>query len=87
MFVKIIVFIVAFIAGLAILKYQEPIVRTFGKSYYAERYLGMGGTYTMWKLIAIAVILVAFAYMMGWLELGNWSNLPIDEIKTNEQIQ
>ena len=86
MFIKILVFIIMFAVGLVIMKYNEPLVRTFGKSYYAEKYLGMGGTYTMWKLIGIAIILVGFAYMLGLIEFGNW-NTNIDETKTGEKIE
>ncbi len=86
MFIKILVFLVAFAIGLAIMKYNEPIVRTFGKSSFAEKYLGMGGTYSMWKLIGLAIILVGFAYLLGLIEFGNWG-LNIDQTKTGEQVE
>ncbi len=76
---KFLIFLSMFVIGLAILKYTEPLVRTFGKSVWAEQHLGGGGSYTMWKLIAIGVILVGFLYLMGVIEFGNWGNTGLDD--------
>ncbi len=65
--VKILVFLVAAAIGILILKYTEPIVRTVGKMGWAEEHLGLGGTYTMWKIIGIVVILGGLVYVtIGW---------------------
>ena len=56
--------------GLAMLKWAEPITRNFGSSDLAERYLGGGGTYTMWKLIGIIFIVAAFFILTGMVKLG-----------------
>ncbi len=56
--------------GLAMLKWSEPLVRTFGVSTLAERYLGQGGTYTMWKLVGILFIVVAFLVLTGAFTFG-----------------
>ena len=56
--------------AIAILKYTEVIVRNVGKSNLAERYLGLGGTYTMWKLIAIILIVASFFVLTGQLTFG-----------------
>lgn len=53
---KFLIFLVCVGAALMILKYTEPLVRMIGKMDWAERYLGSGGTYTMWKLIAVLII-------------------------------
>lgn len=84
MFERIIVFLIAFGVGVIILKYTEPIVRTVGKSVFAEKYLGMGGTYNMWKIIAIVVMVVGFLFLIGAISLGNWGNLGLD---TENQIE
>jgi hypothetical protein len=81
---KFIIFMTLFLVGLAILKYTEPIVRTVGKSVWAETHLGSGGSYNMWKLIAIGVILVGFLYLMGVIDFGNWDNLGIDDSAKSE---
>ncbi|OGD56507.1 hypothetical protein A2V71_02390 [Candidatus Berkelbacteria bacterium RBG_13_40_8] len=64
-FVKILVLIAAIFAGILIIKYRERIVRIFGKAEWAEKYLGMGGTYTMWILIALFFIVLALIWLMG----------------------
>lgn len=55
-------FILAVVIAILIMKYTDPIVRLIGKNDLAEKYLGMGGTYTMWKLIALAIVLAGLFY-------------------------
>lgn len=64
-FTKFIVFVASIGAAILILKYVEPIVRLVGKNDLAEKYLGMGGTYTMWKIIAIIIPVVALVWWLG----------------------
>lgn len=59
---KFIIFLLSVVVAVLIMKYTDPIVRLVGKSDLAEKYLGMGGTYTMWKLIAVGLVLVALVY-------------------------
>lgn len=69
-FGRVITFIVTLIAGIAIMKNTVPIVRMIGRSGWAERNLGAGGTYTMWTLIGIGIILIGFLYLMGVLDFN-----------------
>ncbi|MDZ7586116.1 MAG: hypothetical protein U0946_00030 [Patescibacteria group bacterium] len=62
-FVKILIFLACTGIAILILKYTEPIVRMVGKMSWAENRLGMGGTYTVWKLIAIALIVGSLIYL------------------------
>jgi hypothetical protein len=62
-FVKILIFLVLTGVAILILKYTEPLVRMIGKMSWAERYLGMGGTYTAWKLIAVLLIVGSLVYL------------------------
>lgn len=62
-FVKILIFLACTGVGILILKYTEPIVRMVGKMDWAENRLGMGGTYTVWKLIAILLIVGSLVYL------------------------
>lgn len=64
-FLKILILILALAGGLSILKYTELLVRTVGKNEWAEKYLGGGGTYTMWKIIGILIIVVAIIYVFS----------------------
>lgn len=62
-FVKILVFLACTGIGILILKYTEPIVRIVGKMSWAENRLGIGGTYTVWKLIAVLLIAGSLVYV------------------------
>ncbi len=60
---KVLIFLVCVFIAILILMYTEPIVRTVGKMDWAENRLGMGGTYTVWKLIAIALIVGSLVFL------------------------
>lgn len=64
---KFVIFLLACGLAVFILKYTEPLVRMIGKNAWAEQYLGGGGTYTMWKLIALGIVIVALFY---WIPPG-----------------
>lgn len=70
MVTRIIVSIILVAVAILILKYTEPIVRNIGKNDLAEKYLGMGGTYNMWKLIAVAMIIIAVLYVTKTINFG-----------------
>lgn len=59
-FGKLVTFVIGFVLGALILKYRERIVYTIGKSNWAEQKFGPGGTYTMWQLIAVGIMVVSF---------------------------
>lgn len=44
------------------------MTRLVGKAAWAERYLGVGGTYTFWKLFGILLIMIGLLMMRfpGW---------------------
>jgi hypothetical protein len=63
--VKILALIVAIILCVLVIKYREPIVRMVGKSELAERYMGPGGTYTMWVLVALLLVVAALVWLVG----------------------
>jgi len=51
-------FLVVF--GFYVTTHSYPMVRLVGRMDYAEKYLGVGGSYTMWKGIGILCIIAAF---------------------------
>ncbi len=68
-FVKILIFIVALGLGLSFLVYAEPLVRTFGKAEWAERrFHTQGGSYLLWKVIGIIIIILGFLFLVGSLD-------------------
>ena len=66
-FTKLIVFVISFPLGLYFIIRAEPLVRLFGKNAWAERVMP-GGSYNMWKLIGIIVIILGFLFLMGSLD-------------------
>jgi hypothetical protein len=64
-FVKILVLIASVFACMAVIKYRLQMVQTFGKAYYAEKYLGNGGSYTMWILIGVLMVFMAAVWLVG----------------------
>ena len=64
-FTRIIIFLIALIIGICLMRYNEWLVRTVGKAEYAERILGSGGTYTMWKILGVIVIILGVIYLLG----------------------
>jgi len=69
-FIRLLIFLILTAIAIFILKYTEPIVRMFGKNDIAEKYLGPGGTYSMWKIIAVILIVVGFLYFVGVISFG-----------------
>jgi hypothetical protein len=68
MILKIIIFVLTLVVGIYFLTKSEYIVRTIGHNATAEKYLGRGGSYLMWKLLGIIVIILGFLYLMGDLD-------------------
>ncbi len=59
-FLRFLIFALGLTAGLLLLKYVGKIVYTLGKSGWAEQKLGTGGTFTLWRFAAVALIVVTF---------------------------
>lgn len=64
-FTRILIFVASFALGLIILRYNKYVVDMAGKSEWAEEKLGSGGTYTVWKLFGIAIMIFGFLWAMG----------------------
>ena len=57
--------IIGIIIGFLIIKYTFPLVGIFGKIAWAEQHLGGAGTYTLYKIIGIVVIVLSMLYMFN----------------------
>ena len=58
------------IISLIVMKYTFKLVQIFGHIPWAEQHLGGGGTYTLYRAVAIVMIILAFLYManaMGFI--------------------
>ncbi len=62
---KILIGVLVIAFSIYVLARTERFVRLIGHSPWAERYLGSGGTYTMWRVGAIIIIILAIVYMFG----------------------
>lgn len=73
MFMKFLLSLLAIAVGALIVIYSEKIFKAFGSIPWADKHLGTeGGSRLFYKLIGIAIILVAFLYMSGTLQdIGN----------------
>jgi hypothetical protein len=67
-FVRIIVFVAALAVGIFFLSYTERIVNFIGHNSWAEKYLGAGGSYTMWRILGVIVMIMGFLYLIGQLD-------------------
>lgn len=54
-------------AGFLVIKYTYQLVSIFGQIGWAETHLrgGMGGTYTLYKISGVVVIVLSMLYMFG----------------------
>ncbi|MCX6807381.1 MAG: hypothetical protein NTZ80_01040 [Patescibacteria group bacterium] len=59
--------IIGIIAGLAILKYRRQVKEMMGDINFAEKYLGMGGTYTIILIIGVLTVIFSIMHMFGGL--------------------
>jgi len=57
---RVIWFLLMISSGAVMMRYNFMIVRTFGHMDWAEKYLGVAGSYTAWKLIGFVLICASF---------------------------
>lgn len=67
-FVKLIFFIILLALGFFFLIKTERIVNFVGHNSMAERYLGSGGSYTMWRGLGVIAIIIGFLLIIGKLD-------------------
>ena len=61
------------VAGILMMKYSFWITQQSGKIDFAEKYLAapLSGTYTWWKIVGLLFIIIALAWMGGYLDFGS----------------
>lgn len=60
---KILILVVGLATGTALIKYNFQLTQIFGHNSLAEQYLGNGGTYTMWRLLGVILIIGTVVYV------------------------
>lgn len=59
--------IIWILMGVGLIKYSFNITNFFGHVPWAENHLGGGGTYSLYKIVGVVVILLSFMYMFNLL--------------------
>jgi hypothetical protein len=59
--------IVGIIVGFLLIRYAIPLTDSFGRIGWAEEHLrgGLAGTYSLYKIVGLAFILLSLLYMFG----------------------
>lgn len=66
---RYIIGIIAIVIGFIIIWKSEWLLQNFGRIDWAEIHLGAdGGTRIFYKLLGLAIIIIAFLYMSGFIE-------------------
>ncbi len=60
--IKFLILLCSVVIGVSFMKYNYQLTQLFGLNSLAERYLGNGGTYSMWKILGVLVIVGAIWY-------------------------
>ncbi len=65
---RIIYSLFGIIIGFLLIRYSIPLTDTMGRFDWAERYLksGLAGTYTMYRLFGLFIIIFSLLYMFGF---------------------
>ncbi|MDP2091270.1 MAG: hypothetical protein Q8K30_06770 [Candidatus Gracilibacteria bacterium] len=75
MIVKLIYSIFFITSGYYIIKYRKVVKSWTGNFYWAEHYLGNGGTYFVLLLIGLGLIFLGVTYPFGVFD-GYQANIP-----------
>jgi len=57
---SVVYFLISFALGITLIKYSKWIVDNTSRIDIAEEFLGVGGSYSFWKIIGILAIMFAF---------------------------
>jgi len=65
MFTRILIFIASLVLGYLGLRYNYWVVKTVGKSQWVENKFGAGMTFAVYQLMALIIIILGFAQLIG----------------------
>jgi len=60
---KVLIFIIGIALGIATTYYNRWLVRNFGTISWAEKVFGNAGTYLMWQLTGVFIIICTLLYV------------------------
>ena len=68
-------------AGVYAVKYNYQLTNNFGRFEWAEQHLGGGGTFTLFKILSIIVIVIGVMIAFGlWGPFTNWALSPLGNL-------
>ena len=67
---QLLIFIIFTTVGTLILMNTEPIVNTTGRVGWAERHLGGAGTFALYKIIGVIIIVIGMLVATGLFDLA-----------------
>ena len=62
--INLLILIGGIIGGILLMRYNYQLTQLFGHNSLAEKYLGAGGTYSMWRLLGLLVIIGSLFYVL-----------------------
>ena len=65
---KIFTLIIGVAVGVLVVMYHRWLVKIVGTNSWAERTFGGGGTYTMYQLLGVFIVIITVLYVTGGLE-------------------
>jgi hypothetical protein len=83
-FGQIILGLLIIAAGVMILKYNYQVANSIPMTF-ADRYMGGGGSYSIWKITAILIILIGFSVLFGIYDnILGWIVSPLTNVISPE---
>lgn len=61
---KFVYFVLIIVLGLTAIYFSFPLYKITGSFDWVDKYLGPGGTITFWRLIGVALVILAFVYLI-----------------------
>ncbi|MFO0763973.1 MAG: hypothetical protein U0518_03920 [Candidatus Gracilibacteria bacterium] len=86
MFERIILSLLGFAAGVALMKYRKQVYDFTGPFGWAERYMGSGGTATAIVLFGFASIVLSILYLFGYFQVGMPTDMQNPSTPTQNSV-
>jgi hypothetical protein len=58
--------LVLIVVGVAMIKYNRQITNSFFRSQAAEKYMGAGGSYLLWLMIGLVLVVIGIISLFGF---------------------
>jgi len=66
---KLLIAILTSGAGLLLIRYREAVYRFTGKNPWAEKYIGQGGTITLYVILGSITVILSILYLTGTIDV------------------